>query len=75
MAEQTTQGRTVWNVLVPAVALVEADTAEQAEKVVERALEAAGLLAFEEDRNVFESEPVPFTSLFRAHRCPPPVLD
>ena len=59
----------VWNVSVPAVALVRARTAQEAIEVVAAALEAAGLCAFEENRDAFESEPVDPSSEFVAHRC------
>lgn len=70
MAEPDTTGPIVCNVLIPAVALIEAPTAAEAERILERALNAAGILPYEDDRDVFESEPVDQASLFTPHRCP-----
>lgn len=67
-AEQTP----VWNVSVPAVALVSARDERAAIAVVVAALEAAGFTAYEDDRDAFESEPVAPESLFEPHACPPP---
>jgi hypothetical protein len=60
----------VWNVSVPAVALVRAQDEQAAIAVVVAALEAAGFTAYENDRDAFESEPVSPESLFEAHECP-----
>lgn len=59
----------VWNVAVPAVALVRAATREDAIAIVAAALTAAGLEAHEEGRDAFESEPVPTAWEFAPHRC------
>ena len=59
----------VWNVAVPAVALVRAATREEAIAIVAAALDAAGFEAYEEGRDAFESEPVSASAEFVAHRC------
>jgi hypothetical protein len=57
-------GKPIWHVTIPAIALVPAATAEEAEAILAEAIERAGLHAYEEDRRVFESEPVLPGSLF-----------
>lgn len=58
----------VWNVYVPVVELVAANTAEEAVEKVAKALAAAGFNAHEEDRDAFESEPVDPAHLFTGPR-------
>jgi hypothetical protein len=56
-------GKQVWHVTIPAIALIAADTAEEAERVMTHALERCGFHPYEEDRRVFESDPVPRSSV------------
>ncbi|WP_367139407.1 hypothetical protein [Saccharothrix sp. HUAS TT1] len=53
------RSRPVWNVLTPVVALVEADTAEDARRAHRELLESQGHLVHDEGHDVFESEPLP----------------
>lgn len=55
---------TIWHVTIPAIALVRAATAKEAEAFAARQLDFAGFHPFEEDRRVFESEPVDDSSIF-----------
>jgi hypothetical protein len=57
---------TVWHVTIPAIALMPAATADDAERIVAEALDRAGFYPYEEGRRVFESEPVEPTALFRS---------
>lgn len=57
-------GKPIWHVTIPAIALVPAATADEAERIVAKALDRAGFLPYEEDRRVFDSEPVLPSALF-----------
>jgi hypothetical protein len=61
-------GKPIWHVTIPAIALVAAETAEEAEEYVAAQLDRAGFHPYEEDRRVFDSEPVMMTSLFKPRR-------
>ena len=61
--------KTIWHVTIPAIALVPAATATEAERIVADALNRAGFHPYEEGRRVFESEPVDRpTSFESAHK-------
>lgn len=64
---------TIWHVTIPAIALVPAATAEDAERIVAKALDRAGFYPYEENRRVFESEPVEASALFHSADVPPHV--
>lgn len=49
----------MWNVLTPVVALVEADTGEDAARAHRELLERQGHLVHDEGGDVFESEDLP----------------
>jgi hypothetical protein len=48
--------RTAWHVTIPAIAIVPADSAEDAERYVAEHLERAGFYPYEENRAVIESD-------------------
>jgi hypothetical protein len=64
---------TVWHVTIPAIALMPAATADDAERIVAEALDRAGFCPYEEGRRVFESEPVEPAVLFRSADNPDSV--
>ena len=49
----------LWNVRIAVVELVEADTADDAIQLLAQKLNGAGFDPLEEDRDAFESEPIP----------------
>jgi hypothetical protein len=66
---------TVWHVTIPAIALMPAATADDAERIVAEALDHAGFYPYEEGRRVFESEPIEPTPVFRsADHAHPSIL-
>ena len=51
-------GQQIWHVTIPVIALVAAATAQNATQAVVSSLEQFGYTVHDQDRRVFESEPV-----------------
>jgi ParB-like chromosome segregation protein Spo0J len=47
-----------WNVLIPVVELIVAETAEDAQRILAESLQRFGFEPYEEGRDAFESEPL-----------------